>query len=122
MQERCRGVVADFAASAKVDFPGGQLLGTSGTVTTLASRHLDLPAYDRRKVDGCIVPATAMRDISERLSSQSVSERAARACIGLELFAAPGGKTMQLAAAGAEVTAVEINPKRLVRQTGRAHV
>ena len=84
MQERIRDVVADFAASAKVDFSGGQLLGTSGTVTTLASLHLDLPAYDRRKVDGCIVPATAMRDISERLSSQSVSERAARACIGLE--------------------------------------
>src|SRR3546814_18450128 len=35
-------------------------------------------------VDGCIVPATAMRDISARLSSQPVSERAARACIGLE--------------------------------------
>src|SRR3546814_13128198 len=33
----------------------------------------------------------------------------------LDLFAAPGGKTMQLAAAGADVTAVEINPKRLVR-------
>src|SRR3546814_1738244 len=33
----------------------------------------------------------------------------------LDLCAAPGGKTMQLAAAGADVTAVEINPKRLVR-------
>ncbi|MGO8264368.1 exopolyphosphatase, partial [Rhizobium ruizarguesonis] len=29
------------------------LIGTSGTVTTLAGVHLDLPRYDRRKVD-CI--------------------------------------------------------------------
>ena len=28
------------------------LLGTSGTVTTLAGVHLDLPRYDRRRVDG----------------------------------------------------------------------
>jgi exopolyphosphatase/guanosine-5'-triphosphate,3'-diphosphate pyrophosphatase len=34
-----------------------RLLGTSGTVTTLASLHLDLPQYDRRAVDGLIVPA-----------------------------------------------------------------
>ena len=28
------------------------LLGTSGTVTTLAGIHLKLPRYDRRQVDG----------------------------------------------------------------------
>src|SRR5690606_32133210 len=36
--------------------PDLRLLGTSGTVTTLASLHLDLPQYDRRAVDGLIVP------------------------------------------------------------------
>ena len=28
------------------------LLGTSGTVTTLAGVHLNLPRYDRRRIDG----------------------------------------------------------------------
>ena len=32
---------------------GLHLLGTSGTVTTIAGVHLDLPRYDRRRVDGC---------------------------------------------------------------------
>ena len=29
------------------------MLGTSGTVTTIAGVHLELPRYDRRRVDGC---------------------------------------------------------------------
>jgi exopolyphosphatase / guanosine-5'-triphosphate,3'-diphosphate pyrophosphatase len=62
----------------------GRLLGTSGTVTTLASLYLDLPSYDRRKVDGLIVPAPAMRDVSHRLAGMSVPERATLPCIGNE--------------------------------------
>lgn len=61
-----------------------RLLGTSGTVTTLASLHLELPQYDRRKVDGLIVPAEAMRGISSRLSSMAIEERRELACIGKE--------------------------------------
>lgn len=61
-----------------------RLLGTSGTVTTLASVHLDLPQYDRQAVDGLIVPASAMRDISGRLSGMSPAERRALPCIGRE--------------------------------------
>lgn len=59
-----------------------RLLGTSGTVTTLASLHLELPQYDRRAVDGLIVPSAAMRDISTRLSSMSIDERCTLPCIG----------------------------------------
>jgi len=59
-----------------------RLLGTSGTVTTLASLHLELPQYDRKAVDGLIVPADAMRDISARLSSMSRQERSELPCIG----------------------------------------
>ncbi|MEP2735674.1 MAG: Ppx/GppA phosphatase family protein [Erythrobacter sp.] len=59
-----------------------RLLGTSGTVTTLASLHLELPHYDRKAVDGLIVPSKAMRDISERLSHMSRSERGELPCIG----------------------------------------
>jgi exopolyphosphatase/guanosine-5'-triphosphate,3'-diphosphate pyrophosphatase len=59
-----------------------RLLGTSGTVTTLASLYLELPSYDRKAVDGLIVPATAMRDISARLSVMTPFERATLPCIG----------------------------------------
>jgi len=61
-----------------------RLLGTSGTVTTLASLHLDLPHYDRNMVDGLIVPTTAMRGISARLSMLSPEERRQVPCIGKE--------------------------------------
>nr|WP_086492630.1 Ppx/GppA phosphatase family protein [Novosphingobium panipatense] len=61
-----------------------RLLGTSGTVTTLASLHLELPQYDRRMVDGLIVPAESMRSISSRLSSMSIEERREVNCIGRE--------------------------------------
>ncbi len=61
-----------------------RLLGTSGTVTTLASVHLNLPSYDRRMVDGLLVPIEAMRAISRDLPTMSVAERAQIACIGHE--------------------------------------
>lgn len=61
-----------------------RLLGTSGTVTTLASIHLELPQYDRRAVDGLIVPADSMRDISAMLSSLSIADRREVPCIGRE--------------------------------------
>lgn len=61
-----------------------RLLGTSGTVTTLASLYLDLPQYDRNAVDGLIVPAESMRDISRRLSSMSHGDRRRVPCIGRE--------------------------------------
>ncbi len=64
--------------------PELRLLGTSGTVTTLASLHLDLPQYDRKAVDGLIVPAAAMRDISLRLSAMSPQDRRQLPCIGNE--------------------------------------
>ena len=61
-----------------------RLLGTSGTVTTLASLHLGLPQYDRNAVDGVIVPAASMRAISQRLAFYSPAERMAVPCIGRE--------------------------------------
>ncbi len=62
--------------------PNLRLLGTSGTVTTLASVHLELPQYDRRQIDGLIVPSSAMREISTRLSCMTPDERRALPCIG----------------------------------------
>lgn len=80
-------VAASFAPFAErvreaATHPDIRLLGTSGTVTTLASLHLELPHYDRKAVDGLIVPSHSMRDISAMLSAMSPAERAGVPCIG----------------------------------------
>ena len=86
MRARVAEAFAPFAATLKERGfgAGGRLLGTSGTVTTLASLHLELPNYDRRAVDGLIVPAHSMRTLSQRLAGMHVGERAGLACIGNE--------------------------------------
>lgn len=61
-----------------------RLLGTSGTVTTLASLHLDLPCYNRDAIDGLIVPSESMRAISTRLAGMSLQQRRELPCIGKE--------------------------------------
>ena len=59
-------------------------LGTSGTITTLASVYLELPYYNRNKVDGIHVPASAMREISQVLAAKSPQERSLLPCIGTQ--------------------------------------
>jgi exopolyphosphatase/guanosine-5'-triphosphate,3'-diphosphate pyrophosphatase len=76
--------LAPFAARLKSPGADARLLGTSGTVTTLGSVHLELPRYDRRLIDGLVVPSQAMRDISRRLAALSISERARIPSIGHE--------------------------------------
>jgi exopolyphosphatase/guanosine-5'-triphosphate,3'-diphosphate pyrophosphatase len=61
-----------------------RLLGTSGTVTTLASVFLKLPSYERRAVDGLLVPVADMRRISRDLAAMSITARAQVPCIGGE--------------------------------------
>ena len=58
------------------------LIGTSGTVTTLAGVHLDLPRYDRRKVDGVWLSDAEVSAMQARLLSWDYSARAANPCIG----------------------------------------
>nr|WP_281804066.1 Ppx/GppA phosphatase family protein [Methylocystis echinoides] len=58
------------------------LLGTSGTVTTLAGVHLGLERYDRWRVDGLwMTDAEATRAI-DRLRAMDFDERVANGCIG----------------------------------------
>ncbi|MBN8816442.1 MAG: Ppx/GppA family phosphatase [Sphingomonas sp.] len=75
---------ATFAARLPASPASPRLLGTSGTVTTLASVYLELDHYDRAQVDGLIVPAESMRRISRDLSGMSLAERARLPCIGAE--------------------------------------
>ncbi|HJQ16141.1 MAG TPA: Ppx/GppA phosphatase family protein [Allosphingosinicella sp.] len=84
MRERVRYAFVRFAEQLPAGRENLRLMGTSGTVTTLASVHLALPSYDRRAVDGLIVPADSMRTISQMLSGMSREERSGLACIGGE--------------------------------------
>ncbi len=84
MRELVAGSFAPFAArvAKAAHHEDIRLLGTSGTVTTLASLYLELPSYDRKAVDGLIVPASEMRGISARLSAMTPYERSTLPCIG----------------------------------------
>ena len=60
------------------------LLGTSGTVTTLAGLHLGLARYDRRQVDGLWMNDRQVSEVLDRLLAMTYAERAANGCIGHE--------------------------------------
>ena len=60
------------------------LLGTSGTVTTIAGILLGLPRYDRNRVDGCWLSTPDVRAVTASLLGRSYAERVAEPCIGSE--------------------------------------
>ncbi len=59
-----------------------QVLGTSGTVTTLAAVHLGLARYDRNQVDGTEMTSGQIRFVTEQLGAMSKRERSRHPCIG----------------------------------------
>ncbi len=61
---------------------GIHLLGTSGTVTTLAGVHLGLKRYDRKKVDGTWLGASEVTRMMDKLLAMEFNERVANPCIG----------------------------------------
>ena len=61
-----------------------QMLGTSGTVTTLSGLKLGLARYDRRVVDGSWLDFTDIVGLSHALASLDFAGRAAKPCIGAE--------------------------------------
>lgn len=60
------------------------LVGTSGTVTSVAGVHLNLPRYDRGQVDGLHFTVEHARAACQRLLSKDYEGRAAEPCIGTE--------------------------------------
>ena len=58
------------------------MLGTSGTVTTLAGVHLGLERYDRRQVDGTWLNAGELRAMISRILDMDFEERTNNPCIG----------------------------------------
>ncbi|PZQ57806.1 MAG: exopolyphosphatase [Phenylobacterium zucineum] len=58
------------------------LVGTSGAITSLAGLHLDLPRYDRNRVDGIWMTRGDCEAAAGRLLSLTAAQRAAQPCIG----------------------------------------
>lgn len=58
------------------------LIGTSGAITSLAGLHLELPRYDRNRVDGIWMTRDECDAAAGRLLSLTAEERAGQPCIG----------------------------------------
>jgi exopolyphosphatase/guanosine-5'-triphosphate,3'-diphosphate pyrophosphatase len=61
-----------------------QMLGSSGTVTTLAGVHLALPRYIRAVVDGSLLTFAQIAAVSRHLAGLDIDGRAASPCVGRE--------------------------------------
>jgi exopolyphosphatase / guanosine-5'-triphosphate,3'-diphosphate pyrophosphatase len=61
-----------------------QMLGSSGTVTTLAGIHLALPRYTRALVDGSVLTFEQIAAVSAHLAALDLAGRAANPCVGRE--------------------------------------
>ncbi len=85
--------------------PGGEMLPTGSLRFPPGTRVMDLPGYE----DGAFWVQDAAAALPALLLAPRAGERIADLC------AAPGGKTAQLAAAGASVTAVEKDAGRIAR-------
>jgi exopolyphosphatase / guanosine-5'-triphosphate,3'-diphosphate pyrophosphatase len=76
--------LASFVAMAGTEQrgPNFHLLGTSGTVTTIAGVFLGLARYDRRRVDGLWMSSRQVDNAVASLRKMTYHERAANGCIG----------------------------------------
>ncbi|MFD0916020.1 Ppx/GppA phosphatase family protein [Pseudahrensia aquimaris] len=88
MVEEVSGILENFEGQHMLEDAASEgevhLLGTSGTVTTLAGIHLKLPRYDRRQVDGTWMASKQVDDMIEALLAMSFEDRVRNPCIGQE--------------------------------------
>jgi exopolyphosphatase / guanosine-5'-triphosphate,3'-diphosphate pyrophosphatase len=77
-------LVQKFKDAQGFGLDGFHMLGTSGTVTTIAGVYLKLRRYDRRRVDGCWLSDEQISTVVAELMAMSFDERAANPCIGAE--------------------------------------
>ena len=88
MVDEVMQMLAEFPEAAALDRAvadgGVHMLGTSGTVTTLAGVHLGLPRYDRRRVDGTWLSGGEVAGLVTTLLAMDYDARVANPCIGRE--------------------------------------
>jgi exopolyphosphatase/guanosine-5'-triphosphate,3'-diphosphate pyrophosphatase len=91
----------------------GHIIGTSGTITSLAGIHMKLPYYQREKIDGLWLRTSDAIKVSRHMSSLSPAERAKEPCIGEE--------RASLLVAGCAITDVicETWPTKIIRVADR---
>jgi len=91
----------------------GHIIGTSGTITSLAGIHLKLPYYQRAKVDGLWLRSTDAIAVARDMGSRTFAERAAEPCIGDD--------RASLLVAGCAITDVlcEMWPSKMIRVADR---
>ena len=91
----------------------GHIIGTSGTITSIAGIHMKLPYYQREKVDGLWLRTSDAIKVSRHMSSLSPAERAKEPCIGKE--------RANLLVAGCAITDVicETWPTKIIRVADR---
>jgi exopolyphosphatase / guanosine-5'-triphosphate,3'-diphosphate pyrophosphatase len=77
-------LVQKFKDAQACGLDGFHMLGTSGTVTTIAGVYLRLRRYDRRRVDGCWLSDEQISAVVAELMAMSFDQRAANPCIGAE--------------------------------------
>lgn len=88
MVEYVDAFLAPFEAkhqiSKKINKEKIHLLGTSGTVTTVAGIHLKLKQYDRRRIDGFWLESSLSLGVTDMLIDMEFEGRAKHPCIGIE--------------------------------------
>ncbi len=95
------------------DADRAHLIGTSGAITSLAGLHLNLPRYDRSRVDGIWMTRDQCEAAARRLLALSPQARAAQPCIG------PDRADLVLAGAAILQAVQEIWPCTRVRVADR---
>jgi exopolyphosphatase/guanosine-5'-triphosphate,3'-diphosphate pyrophosphatase len=75
---------AEHAMSRRLEGRKVHLMGTSGTVTTVAGILLGLPRYDRSRVDGAWIKVKDAQDVTYSLLERSYEQRIAEPCVGKE--------------------------------------
>ena len=88
MVDEATGALRSFESAHRIlpHVRGGrvQMLGSSGTVTTLAGIHLALPRYTRALVDGSSLTFEQITAVSAYLAGLDLAGRAASPCVGRE--------------------------------------
>jgi len=91
----------------------GHIIGTSGTITSLAGIHLKLPYYQRDKVDGLWFRSQDAVRVARDMANRSPEDRAKEPCIGKD--------RARLLVAGCAITDVicEKWPSKMIRVADR---